>query len=62
MKEGMLKAQLCPSSSLLLQPKAQPSLQYLGVDLLVDGTLSFLLFLHSQQVYQGPNGHTLEGR
>lgn len=62
MREGGLKAQLGPGSSLLPQPKAQPSLQYLCVDLLIDRTLRFLLFLHSQQVYQGPNGHALEGR
>lgn len=57
------EAQLLPISLfLLLQPRAQPALQYLRVDLLVDGTLRLLLFLHSQQVYQGPNGHALGGR
>lgn len=40
----------------------RPSFQYLSVDLLVDRALRFLLFLHSQKVYQGPNGHALEGR
>lgn len=32
---------------------------YLSVDLLVDGSLGFLLLLNSQQVHQRTNGHPL---
>lgn len=63
---GQGKVGLKPSSALAPEafscnPRPSPA-QYLCVNLLIDGTLCFLLFLHSQEVYQGPNSHTLQGR